>query len=931
MSLLTAILANRLLETAPDHQGWSLVESPNSVGVFSELLDWASSMTVQRFQQESRIDSYRLGVVLLWLESEVTRRHGGENALWPILSDPELVPWNERVRSILFVDYHPTPLHRELLRKAAIHYSLRHTFEVEEAHNWFRLVYLQFGFTREDAVQRLAPWLSGQIVPISVQKLLQASDSGATAFQRIWRSLRMFRLGNLSETALNSQLRTSPWVLPEWSADLISAARRSSTPVLDVADIDASELRFFTPPQIAVTQAGTFSFTTQLCNLAELGLHAPDYRLMVGNQVLASIIRQPDGSYYNDAGDGVQLPSLPAVSLSLVDFDGEVVAHDEAVLWDSQEEVTVYSARRGTVLQKEERLRTGAEVFLITASDVTIHPAAFNFLDISFGYRLHHVAAGWTGDLRALLDEDLVWTAKLQTPTVAAAKLAVAARFTETLDLSQGNWNQMSPPWSLPIEFYIPNPWTVMQMRWHRADGRIEIFNEIPTHLQLTELDALKPVVLRLRLISGAVTRTEHVRVPVPLVAAIKWTSNGLAIHHDPSRKLLLTNAREQTWSFHLPVGETGPRDPRLCSFVEGRVLHGRLKSRPCTLPDFGGYGAALRILEDPYLNGNPVLEISPCVLDGGVVGAVVPKPEENLFHIKSKFTDLGIEHSLLAWWSTVEGGHTLQPIPREELSVDPEGWVWHCKVNFTLHAVALEFRSTRLGSWFNPHSWSDPEVLVALGEPAHVAAMLRAWKAPILQDEGNHLQNVAAWLTANWHKILPVWLAPGEQLQSGPNGKLWPMPAMNVHWQAALNELLTASLLSPDPQTAAGIVAGLAPGATGVNALGGAVWRLVEICPILAARVSRVYARGGLLIPKDRQLFFNHILAANDLAVTEEREQEIGRMHGNRDGFWLRTTVPRLDSLDNPHAKIPWAYRLLSKSQSYRFYALGRWLREIR
>ncbi len=930
MPVTTRALAESLLESAPDHQGWSIVESPNSVGRLHELVAWASQMTCQTWRIDFAIRRYQLGLVLLWLHSEVTRRHGGETSLWPTLSNPVLVPWSGPVRAELFVDHHPTQSHRELLRLAAFHYSLRHTFEEEEANNWFRLVYLQFGFTREDALQRLAPWLSGQIAPISVQKLLQANDSGAIAFQKIWRSLRMFRLGNLSETALKSQLSTSPWVLPDWSADLISAARRSGAPVLEVADIDASEVRFFTPPQISVGQAGTASFTIHLCNLTELGLHAPDYRLMAGDQLLASLIRQPDGSYYNDAPDGVRLPFSPAVALSLGDPDGEVAAHEEAVLWDSQEEVTVYSARRGTMLQKEERLRTGAEVYLIAASDVTIQPAPSISVDLGLGYRLHHLAAGWAGELRALLDEDLLWTGRAQAPAAPAARLAVTARFKDTLNLSQGYWNQVPPPWSLRIEIYIPNPWELRQLRWHRADGRIEIFDEIPTHLQLTELDALKPVVLRMRLVSDSGTRTEHVRVPVPLVAAIKWTSNGLAIHHPPSRKLLLTKARERTWSFHLPEGENGPRDPRLCSFVEGQMLHGRLKARPSALPDLCGYGAALRVLEDPYINAHPVLEISPCVLDGGVIGAVVPKPEEEAFHIKSKFTDLGPEHSLLAWRSTVEGGHALQPIPREELSVDPEGWVWHSKVNFTLHAVALEFRSTRLGSWFDPHSWSDPEVLNALGEPAHVAAMLRAWKAPVLQNEGNHLRNVAAWLTANWHKILPVWLAPGEQQQSGPDRKLWPMPAINVHWQAALNELLTASLPSPDPQTSAAIVAGLSPGLTGVNALGGAVWKLAEVCPILSARVSRAYAR-ELLLPRDRQMFFNFMLAANDLAATEEREEEIGRMHGNRDGFWLRTTVPRLETLDNLHANIPWAYQLLSKSQSYRFYALGRWLREIR
>jgi hypothetical protein len=158
-----------------------------------------------------------------------------------------------------------------------------------------------------------------------------------------------------------------------------------------------------------------------------------------------------------------------------------------------------------------------------------------------------------------------------------------------------------------------------------------------------------------------------------------------------------------------------------------------------------------------------------------------------------------------------------------------------------------------------------------------------------------------------------------------------WQMPQMTIHWQAAVNELLTASLPIPDEQSASEIVEALAPNATGTNALGSALWMLADVCPILAARVSRIFLR-EFMKPAERQMFFNLMLACSDLSVSDERADEIGRIHGNRDGFWLQSTVPMLAALEKPTGvEIPRAYRLLSKGKDYRLYALGRWLREIR
>lgn len=63
----------------------------------------------------------------------------------------------------------------------------------------------------------------------------------------------------------------------------------------------------------------------------------------------------------------------------------------------------------------------------------------------------------------------------------------------------------------------------------------------------------------------------------------------------------------------------------------------------------------------------------------------------------------------------------------------------------------------------------------------------------------------------------------------------------------------------------------------------------------------------------------------------SEARSEELGRIHGNRDGYWLESTVPVLAEIDRlGEEAISPAFRLLSKSRDYRCFAFGRWLRSI-
>jgi len=925
----TQELADYLLETAPEHEGWSLVESSNAKERIDDLLDWARGMTAFQWQLDWNVRRPQLGLVLLWLESEVARRHASDGTLWPVLGNLNLIPWSPAVHSILFLDAeHSTQSHRELLRHAAEFFSLRHTFHEDDAQNYYRLICLQFGFTRDDAIVRLASWLSGQIAPISVQRILEADDSGALVFQEMWRSLRMFRLGKLSLKLLESRLRSNPWALPEWCAELIVAANRSYARNQEAEDIAAAEVAFFTIPRLGLTDQGTPYFTTSLCNLGEFGLDSDEYEFKAGEHTLARLIRQEDGTHYSDAPQAICIPLKPSVGLSLVGSDGKVAQHDEAILWDMEEEVSVFSPRTGLLFPPGQKLRSGVEVYLVASADIQFTPQPAESFDLALGYRLHRIASGWNGSLQALLDDEVMWSSEAMAARPQGGSNGVSAAFTGTLDLRTEKWRNANPPWSLPIRITIPVGWEFNRLRWRRGDGILVQLHQPPAHLTLTEQDAIRPVILRIQITNGVRHQTELLRVPVPFVAALHWTPDCRPRHQRLGRKLLLGDAAKGPWSFHLPLRNGEPIDPRTCSFLEGGKLHSnRLKVRPFALPDLGGYGASLRIVDDPYQNAQSVLEVSPCVLDNGVIGSVRWMEEEATFLIQSRFTGIGLEHCLLAWSFIDEGPSVIEKIDLDKLETAVGGWKWRPGSERRLLGLTLFYRGVRLGSWFDGANLPQAIMERAPGTPAEVAAPLRAWKAPILQRGDANGNEYANWLRQHWVEVLPVWLTVGEI--QGPGGFVWSVPSLSEAWTNAVGDLLLDAWPSPSVESVSEIVDALSPGQQRLNAIGNAMWRIAEVCPILAVRVTRVFLE-EFVTDAERRQFFQMILSFSDLSVDTNKLARIAQQL-NRDGFWLHRTMRPLHELENngPNASSH-AYRLLSKNKDYRLYALGRWLREI-
>lgn len=47
-----------------------------------------------------------------------------------------------------------------------------------------------------------------------------------------------------------------------------------------------------------------------------------------------------------------------------------------------------------------------------------------------------------------------------------------------------------------------------------------------------------------------------------------------------------------------------------------------------------------------------------------------------------------------------------------------------------------------------------------------------------------------------------------------------------------------------PDAEAAGDLVEGLAPGTRGTMAVGSVMWKIADVCPILAAQVIKIYGR---------------------------------------------------------------------------------------
>ncbi|GEP43112.1 hypothetical protein BGE01nite_24030 [Brevifollis gellanilyticus] len=938
------MLYDQISERRPFHRPWSLAEVSSS-HFFAELKRWAEGLEVQAFDALAYQQPWRVGALLLCLHAEVIRRNGHEGQLWAVLSNRDIVCWQPQTWGRLYSSNGNLQIsHGQLLERAALWLELRHAFDVEDAHKWYRLIHLQIGFTHEDAKSRLKDWLSGQWPPVAVQTLLEERDPGALEFQRMWHRLRQYRLGNVSKPSMKEHLKSCCWVLPEWTEDLLKAALAADvTPLAN--DEEESISQFYTSPTLKWDGLGLPSFSVELCHLNEIEAEG-DLEVRVQGRVQARLLKQDAGGFAPDMqgalilGEGAALRSW--VDIRLVSIDESLVRQATLVLWDADAEVSLFRPSDGLMVA-ESQLRTGQAFDLIAAGDLQMIPAPSSTAGIGAGYRLHRYEKGWAGVIEARMGDVALWTsAEFGKQPEQLTLEAVRARWMQTLDFA-GSANH-AWPWKVPLRIDVMDrSWSFAGLRWTRADGKMMSYLSPPTELSLVEADIARPLTLRVNVRhSAGRTATIPVKLPPPMQGCVRWSTEGKPVIQRGDKTLLISDASRSMWSFLLPerrddLGNVLSMEERRCSFMEGDVVRGGVRTRATILPKLGGYGAPAWISEDPYNGVQHTTEVGSRVIDGGVIRQVRVNGDTNRVTISrlGEF-DLTNRHVLLAWIALSDKPGGVVRVNRELLTVSASGWEFPFPPGGSLLGVALLYEGTRLGSWFSSTRWSSALLLYPPADPMQMAALLRVWKAPLLQSVGdeNHRSNVVAWLHEHWVKVLPVWLA-SRGVFIFPGIEQTPVTWLDDEWKNVVHTLLND--------------AGLVPSTSGA-------WDFLEfvtrsqfdqpvnditlyLCfrdtlaeyPLFAARLLVATLRSSCvsnLKEKGRSVILQ---MQRGFPCLEETAMEIARRHGNRDSGWLRRSIPSLQSLEGENKTLPLSYRRLSGSEEFRKFAFGVWLEEIK
>jgi len=123
--------------------------------------------------------------------------------------------------------------------------------------------------------------------------------TGSKSFRILWEGLKNYRQNNITESHLHQIILKNPWVLPEWSTDLIIKAKQRPELVEIVKSINPIEvdISFLSQPTLSWNPPSLPTFSCQITNLANLELSESSYQLLINGHLCAQLIRQEDTTY----------------------------------------------------------------------------------------------------------------------------------------------------------------------------------------------------------------------------------------------------------------------------------------------------------------------------------------------------------------------------------------------------------------------------------------------------------------------------------------------------------------------------------------------------------------------------------------------------------------------------------------------------------
>jgi len=778
------------------------------------------------------------GCLILLLASESARRRASAGAVWPAVRGQ----FAERSGSVLFVQGQPRGVFKDVIEATARKLDLRHVFDIEGTQQSYYLsVYLQFGFPQK-GMERLAHWLAGQSSTQAIMYLLgdHGPQMASQSFVQLWDALRNYRRNNITESQSRQILANNPWVLPDWTDELLRQARRFQE--LGTADEEMADGSEETPPQFLENPSLRWSrpeapvFSSAVVNLADFDLTAERYQVKVGAKVLAALVAAEDGTYSSHPEEVGPLPEKPEVVASIMDDNGDTHASQLLELWNQNEDIELFDLQTGRRLDGYSTPRAPSKDYgLLTSADLAVEPPGLPFHEIGSVHnvkRLYLLPSHDEYTVRVTLSGEEIWNSGIsggappKPPELGWSK-TVRTRILPTnrirLNRYEGSCVQISGVGSdaelqyvrlggRPLDFHLG------------ADGnyRTEGFD---ITREVAAWNSLAPPVIRIRL--GLRRGSERTSVERPnelyVSGVLRASEYGWQVVKRED-KLSVNDAKQVPYKVLLHGAR---QDAERFAILEGPIFVRRVWRRPRPLGQLGGYGARLE-LRPPYNSTDPAMVVSEEVHDPGVFERA-PTNDGVKIRLYLRYPiEPGSGHKIALW-------NIGKPLVMLDATgnVEHQGGVWDVSIPgdpFEDGFVALAYDGARIGSWWPASpSWSD---VSGSSGAMETAALLKWMHAPIVSP--GWVRSVQALARRYPAQLLSSWL-----LDEGlPNGLI--DTAAEEQWRASVRQVFSG--WNPDDESAWEIIIALGHASTD-DVVSEALHILLDVDPLLMGRVAKIWS----------------------------------------------------------------------------------------
>jgi hypothetical protein len=781
---------------------WSLVELRPDNEDYLWLSEWTQSLhsgVVHRCLTEGKLRRFvvgdekctyteSIGTLLLMAAVEFARREGNERSLWVTVQQGH---FSDTTDSELFVKANPTRMHKDALEVAARWLNLRHVFGQEGLQNWFDTIYLQFGFSKGGFIRRLPEWLAGQGETLAIQQLLNGPMQSAT-FRQLWQRLLDFRRHFITEQQLRPIIENSPWVLPDWTKDLMIQARTKlylgSGVERDqqVNHPDDTITQFLDLPTLHWDPPQSPYFSCHVSNLSHLDLSDDFYRILIAGRNCGTLHRQSDGTYKITPSEDIRLPGFaPQLAANLVTTENQIVHSMTLQLWDSDEDVTAFRAGTGRRLNAWiDSMRPEAAFILLLAPDLTINPqpAYWNTL-VGQAAKLYFLPQGWSSQTKVLLDEDVLWQPRaISTPALLeqTAKDSIDAWVLgerRTLFIGDRFQLEISPPVQSEI-VYLRSEREPIHFR---QLGSAVITDPISVKPESISSDASAKIQLTIGVkMNARLIRLQHI-VPLPVLGATilaqdTWKSL--------NKGTVLTVEQAQTQPIKFAV-----MDFEKWHIFEGDTGVDRLWRRPRPIGTLAGLGASLTLRKGIYNVQDIPFVLAAEIIDHGIILDIesdAPTTPTRTLSIRLLTSIEPDQHHTILWWDM--NGTILDFSPEYSLTENDQHW-WLANVpqmGTEPVVITIAYNGFRLGTWWDG-SWNMALRSVPKQEVMNVATMLRWFHLPLLSK--HFLDDVRQFALLYPAEVLAIWTsetAPLATIRWSENNEDWlsVVRAIFQHWE---------------------------------------------------------------------------------------------------------------------------------------------------